>query len=191
VPKQLYMTDHRTPADLFDLLNREFQFKLDACATKRTALCERYFSRRQDGLTQPWAHEKVFMNPPYDQTLGQWVKKAYDECLFHHATVVCLLPASTDATWFHNYCVSGEVRFMVDRLRFRGKQWVKVACMLVIFRPETIKEKETAHVVGYYCYHCPLVTAANKSCEALGQAEKLYKEGAQILGAVIKCGDDE
>ena len=63
--------------------------------------------------------------------------------------------------------------------------------MLVIFRPETIKDKDTAHVLGYYCYHCPVVTATEKASQAMGKAEAIYKQGARILGAVIKCGDQK
>lgn len=43
-----------TPQDFFDKLNEEFHFTLDPCATKETAKCERYFTKEQDGLRQPW-----------------------------------------------------------------------------------------------------------------------------------------
>lgn len=43
-----------TPRKLFDELNAEFGFTLDPCATPENAKCERYFTKEQDGLSQPW-----------------------------------------------------------------------------------------------------------------------------------------
>ena len=46
-----------TPQWLFDLLDKEFHFKLDVCASKENHKCEKYFSKEEDGLNQKW--EKV------------------------------------------------------------------------------------------------------------------------------------
>ena len=43
-----------TPKDLFDSLNEEFHFDLDAASTDENALCERHFTRENDGLLQSW-----------------------------------------------------------------------------------------------------------------------------------------
>lgn len=43
-----------TPQSLFDELDREFHFTLDACATEENHKCEKYFTPEQDGLTQKW-----------------------------------------------------------------------------------------------------------------------------------------
>ena len=51
-----------TPRKLFDELNAEFGFTLDPCATPENAKCERYFTKEQDGLSQPWGGT-VFCNP--------------------------------------------------------------------------------------------------------------------------------
>lgn len=55
-----------TPRSLFDGLDAEFGFSLDPCATKENAKCRKFFTREQDGLSQEWSGETVFMNPPYD-----------------------------------------------------------------------------------------------------------------------------
>lgn len=43
-----------TPADLFEDLDSEFHFDLDACATKGNHKCEKYFTVDEDGLQQNW-----------------------------------------------------------------------------------------------------------------------------------------
>lgn len=43
-----------TPQDLFDELDREFRFTLDACATDENHKCDMYYTQEQDGLKQIW-----------------------------------------------------------------------------------------------------------------------------------------
>lgn len=43
-----------TPQDLFDELNREFDFNLDPCALPDNAKCEKYFTPAVNGLIQCW-----------------------------------------------------------------------------------------------------------------------------------------
>ena len=106
-----------TPQTLFDELERIFGgFTLDPCATPENAKCARYFTREDDGLSQPWSG-KVFMNPPYGREIGQWVKKAWTESL-GGALVVCLLPARVDTRWWHDYAKQGHVYFLRGRLKF-------------------------------------------------------------------------
>ena len=85
-----------TPQELFDQLNREFNFSLDPCATDENHKCDKYYTKEIDGLAQSWARENVFMNPPYGRQIQKWIRKAYQEAKDHGALVVCLLPARTD-----------------------------------------------------------------------------------------------
>jgi phage N-6-adenine-methyltransferase len=105
-----------TPHDLFDRLNAVFHFTLDPCATAANAKCKRYFTIAEDGLSQDWDGERVFMNPPYGRAVVDWVKKASEA----KALVVCLLPARTDTKWWHEYVVGrgASVSFLKGRLRF-------------------------------------------------------------------------
>jgi len=59
--------DWETPQELFDVLHAEFGFDLDVCATKETAKCKRFFSPKDDGLSQEW-RGVCWMNPPYIET---------------------------------------------------------------------------------------------------------------------------
>jgi phage N-6-adenine-methyltransferase len=106
-----------TPRPLFEELDRIFGgFTLDPCATSNNAKCPHFFTRLDDGLTQPWTG-KVFMNPPYGRVIGKWVKKAWEESLTG-TLVVCLLPARVDTRWWHDYARKGHVYFLQGRLRF-------------------------------------------------------------------------
>jgi phage N-6-adenine-methyltransferase len=92
--------------------------ELDVCASPTNAKCPRYYTREDDGLTQPW-EGKCWMNPPYGRTIGQWMKKAYEESQ-RGALVVCLVPARTDTAWWHDYATKGQVAFIRGRLKFGG-----------------------------------------------------------------------
>ncbi len=106
-----------TPQWLFDELSWIYGgFTLDPCATRENAKCERFFTRSEDGLAQPWGG-KVFCNPPYGREIGQWVEKAYGASLTG-ALVVCLLPARTDTRWWQDYAWRGHVWFLRGRLKF-------------------------------------------------------------------------
>ena len=123
-----------TPRELFRELDREFRFNLDPCATASNAKCRRYYTRKEDGLQQQWIGT-VFLNPPYGREIGKWVRKAYVSALAG-AVVVCLLPARTDTKWFHDYCRSGEIRFLRGRLKFgTSTNSAPFPSMIVIFRP--------------------------------------------------------
>lgn len=107
-----------TPQDLFDLLDSEFRFDLDVCASPGNAKCATFYTVAEDGLKQPWTGV-CWMNPPYGNEIGRWVRKAYESAQAG-AHVVCLVPARVDTGWWWDYCRFGEVRFLRGRLRFGG-----------------------------------------------------------------------
>lgn len=107
-----------TPLEIFMRLNAEFRFTLDVCATRENAKCERYFTPEIDGLSQHW-EGVCWMNPPYGPELERWVQKAFEESQ-RGATVVCLVPARTDTSWWRDFASKAEVRFIRKRLKFVG-----------------------------------------------------------------------
>ncbi len=125
-----------TPQDLFDELNNEFHFTLDVCADESNRKCDKYYSKEQDGLSQPWVGT-VWCNPPYGRGIGQWVHRALFASVAGN-TVVMLLPARTDTKWFHDYIYKRdnvEIRFIKGRLKFGGsKNSAPFPSMIVIFR---------------------------------------------------------
>lgn len=122
-----------TPQDFYDRLNNEFHFDVDVCANHENAKCKRYFTEEENGLLQKWTGV-VFMNPPYGREIADWIRKAYESAQ-EGATVVCLIPSRTDAGWWHDYCMKGEIRFVRGRLKFGGSEWnAPFPSAVVIFR---------------------------------------------------------
>ena len=105
-----------TPRDFFDDYNAIYQFDVDVCATAENALCAKFYSPEDNGLSKEW-HGVCWMNPPYGREIGKWMKKAYESSL-HGATVVCLVPARTDTAWWHDYAMKGNIEFIRGRLKF-------------------------------------------------------------------------
>lgn len=131
-----------TPQELFDQLDKEFNFTLDPCATSLNAKCKKYYTKKENGLNISWRGERVFCNPPYGREIGKWVKKCYEES--ERAFVVMLIPARTDTSYFHNYIYKKqEIRFLRGRLKFgNGKNSAPFPSMVVIFNNSGQKEGE-------------------------------------------------
>ena len=127
-----------TPQDFFDALNREFSFTLDPCADESNHKCEKFFTKEDDGLSQSWGGYTVFCNPPYGRAIKDWVKKSFEEAQRPDTTVVMLIPARTDTSYFHEYIYQKpnvETRFIRGRLKFGDeKNSAPFPSMVVIFR---------------------------------------------------------
>ncbi len=80
--------------------------------------------------------EVVFCNPPYGKAIRDWVFKCWHEAQKPNTTVVALLPARTDTTYFHKYIYNRvkEIRFIKGRLKFGdSKNSAPFPSMIVIF----------------------------------------------------------
>lgn len=152
-------TDIReTPQDFFDILNEEFDFDIDVCASKKnTKVPDCYITEKVDSFSIDWAvwcHYNsnynmrpvypwlAWMNPPYSNIMP-WLEKAARE-RDNDVTTVTLLPASVSSKWFHKWIWNAtshvtrtniEIRFPTKRLvfgpHFTGAKWPS---MVVIFR---------------------------------------------------------
>lgn len=123
-----------TPAVVFAALDGVYHFDLDACATPENAKCQRFFTPDQDALRQEWTGS-VFLNSPYGREIGRWLKKAWESAQ-QGATVVCLVPARTDTSWFHSYCMKGNIFFIRGRLKFGDAQnSAPFPSAVVVFEP--------------------------------------------------------
>ena len=128
-----------TPPWLFDILNKEFHFELDVCASSKIHKCDKFFSKSDDGLKQDW--DKVcWMNPPYGREISDWMKKARVESE-NGSTIVCLVPARTDTEWWWENCIQGEIRFIRGRLQWPGSDTAAPFPSAVIILGPKIKSK--------------------------------------------------
>jgi site-specific DNA-methyltransferase (adenine-specific) len=121
-----------TPQRVYDQLNAEFNFHLDAAANRENAkhanflgpgshICDNAFDF--DTTDASWLQEKVgkqdircFLNPPYSQ-VARFMEWAYSESRLG-TLFVCLVPAATETAWFQDIAMRGEVRFWRGRIQF-------------------------------------------------------------------------
>ena len=117
----------KTPDDLYNILNKEFNFDFDPCPTYHE-------STTWNGLTISWKKSN-YCNPPYNNQKA-WVEKAYNESL-KNKTCVMLLPARTDTKLFHDFIFkkANEIRFIKGRLKFKPyTNSAPFPSMIVIFK---------------------------------------------------------
>jgi site-specific DNA-methyltransferase (adenine-specific) len=112
-------TDWGTPQYLFDALNRQFHFTLDAAASADNAKCAKFYDREADGTVQSWKMERVWCNPPYGrQAIVPFVRKA---ATMEADLAVLLVPARTDTGWWHDHIANrATVWFLKHRFKFVG-----------------------------------------------------------------------
>lgn len=134
----------QTPVEIFDALDLEFGFYLDAAADERNALCSQYLTEQDDALSRDWtSYGAIWCNPPYSAP-PPWIRKAGEQCRIQKQPVVMLLPADTSTGWFSEALQSvDEVRFVTDgRIGFinagtgkPGKNGNSKGSLLFIWRP--------------------------------------------------------
>ena len=122
-----------TPQEFFDKYNDIYKFDLDVCADKDNHKCDRYFTKEDDGLSKKWVGV-CWMNPPYGRGIRKWIEKAYRSSC-EGAIVVCLIPARTDTSYWHDWVMKGKIEFIRGRLKFgSSKNGAPFPSAIVVFR---------------------------------------------------------
>lgn len=67
-----------TPDYLYNELDKEFCFNLDAAASEDNKKCDKFYTLSDSGLVHSWYGYRVFCNPPYSK-VKDFVKKAFLE----------------------------------------------------------------------------------------------------------------
>jgi len=150
VSKALYSSrseEWGTPQNLFDYLDKQFKFTLDAAATAKNAKCEQFYTKEQDGLLYDWTGT-VWLNPPYGTQIEHWMRKAHDSAQTTAKAVVVLVHARTDTKWWHHWVNrASEIWFIEGRLKFVGESGTASSAtfpsVLVIFRSNPTGEYPT------------------------------------------------
>lgn len=130
-----------TPIYLFNKLNDEFHFELDAAATPENAKCAKFFTEKENALIQDWTpYKSIFCNPPYGKPVYDFIKKSW-QASRKGSTVVLLVPSRTDVKWFHEFVIPyAETRFIKGRLKFGGcKDPAPFPSVIIIFRGRECK----------------------------------------------------
>ncbi|MBO0441497.1 DNA N-6-adenine-methyltransferase [Candidatus Enterococcus ikei] len=113
--------DWETPQYLYEQLDSQYHFDLDAAASHSNAKAPKYFTEEDDALQQDWGlYNSIFCNPPYSTKMqNEFVKKAYETYKKHNNTIVLLIPARTGTWRWHKY-IFGKARidFLEGRLHF-------------------------------------------------------------------------
>jgi phage N-6-adenine-methyltransferase len=133
IPRKNVSTDKSewcTPLNLYEKLDAEFHFDLDAACTPENCLNRNHYGygKGEDALKQDWSKFMMdngedasvfFLNPPYGRgVIEAFVKKAFWESR-DGATVVCLLPFS-GAKWFRTYCLLADEIRIIGRVKYIG-----------------------------------------------------------------------
>ena len=125
--EQLFSSERQdwgTPLNLFDAVDREFHFTLDAAASPSNAKVRKFLTAEDDALRCDWFERgeggSVWLNPPYGRGIGKWIEKAYKESQKGMA-VVCLTFVRSDTKWWHDWAMkAAEVRLVHGRVTFEG-----------------------------------------------------------------------
>ncbi len=133
-PDQLFASKSQTwgtPQPLFDAVDSEFGFHMDAAASADNAKCPIYLTEEDNALAVSWADHlaqhgvdpaqgSVWCNPPYGRTLRHWMKKITEEAQ-QLQTVVALIMARTDTRWWQDHAMQcDEIRLIAGRVHFVG-----------------------------------------------------------------------
>lgn len=142
----------QTPDELFQELDKEFNFDIDLCATEDNAKLERYYKdylnnsfykreypdmafmgydRNIEYNSKIYASLTCFMNPPYSNP-RPFIEKAWEDS--KHCKIVCLVKCDPSTNWwstFWNYTAIShsagpkpgcQVRFFPKRIKFDPPQ---------------------------------------------------------------------
>jgi phage N-6-adenine-methyltransferase len=117
------------------------EFAIDLAASHENAVCEPYFTRETDSLSQPW-HQFCgngkgwgWLNPEFAD-IAPWASKAFAESRLG-AQLAMLVPSATDTEWWHDHVRGhGYATHLRQRIRFIGHtdQYPK-GLALVLYAP--------------------------------------------------------
>jgi hypothetical protein len=125
-----------TPADFFAWQRWCWSFTVDACAEKWNAKHRSYWTKRQNGLAQPWRREVAWCNSEYSgengrPIVGQWLAHGKHEAM-HGGVAVHLVATRPDTDWWRKAVEQGNGpllrSYFVPETRVWWYLWRDVVC---------------------------------------------------------------
>jgi phage N-6-adenine-methyltransferase len=135
-----------TPQDFFDPLDQKYEFVFDLACSPNNCKTRDGFTKEDDAIDQDWALITqdtkggwLWLNPPLSK-IEEFVDKAWFEMTLG-AKIVMLVPAFTDAEWFHKFIYKQDgVTFEFVRGRLKSddsESTVPFPSLLVIFEKKS------------------------------------------------------
>lgn len=119
--------DFATPQGFVDYIEEvfDFNFDLDAAASKENAKARLYIDKEMDSFKTDWDGH-VWLNPPYGNMIEPFIKRAIQQ-RENCESIWVLVPARTDTKWFHDLVIpnANEVYLIRGRLNFIHDSSVK------------------------------------------------------------------
>lgn len=123
-----HVDDRAIRMEDFEPLHERFRFTIDAAAAPHNARLPRFWTEDDDALSQSWAGERVWCNPPYSN-IRPWVEKAWKEWTApdRPRLIVMLLPANRcEQAWWQELIehmrdgktLTLHTEFLPGRMRF-------------------------------------------------------------------------
>lgn len=149
--KKISSSDNwRTPTYLYNQLDSEFNFGLDACADSKNHLCDRYYSLDNSALDllNFW-DVSTFANIPYSIPRS-FYEKAWWQSSRWQVPVVLLTKVATSENYWVEYVKDAHVRLIHNRLKFLDENnephyGATFGSAIVIFSPETYDNPKTEY----------------------------------------------
>lgn len=117
------------PEVFWRVINAEFEFQLDACATEQTKKTPEYIGpdhplrELRDAFSCYWVGEpdylRVWCNPPFRDVID-WHKKAHEEADRHPSAVIAVLglPGGSQEWFRFAHKNASEIRILTPRIQF-------------------------------------------------------------------------
>lgn len=127
--KQNYGTPYVFIDAVFRLLHIE-EFARDLAAEPHNTVCERYYTKEDNALVQPWGRadgksmwvtgEWNWLNPEFSR-INPWVGRAYGQAQHANAQTAVLVPAGVGSNWWRDWVhEKARVLFLNGRITFEG-----------------------------------------------------------------------
>lgn len=144
------LTDERaTPQELYDELNKEFNFTCDLAAAYDNYKNSNFYSiyPENSAFKHDWMGRN-FCNPPYSD-IEPWLEYGKEQVNKHDSLIVFILPTDGSTRWFHNWIwnkhihqprLGIQMRFPDKRYKFdRYQNSAKFATLIVVMTNELAK----------------------------------------------------